>query len=128
MNRFEMAGEMLEKNIVNLTNAELATLTEITHKFQTNWNTIRNEWENRSKGNPMSALTQDGKQIDISYRDTETAKYDTCATLLTKKDLNHITKFSVDMKAVKAVKDIYKQLVEGGAIATKTSIVVAVED
>ena len=127
MNNFEMAGNLLDRNITSLERSELALLTVVAHKFKGNWDTIRKEWDRRADGKVMSASV-DGKIVDIDYMTKETASYDKSATLLGKKELTQITKYSVNMTAVKVLKDTYKKLLDGGAISAKTSVCVEVKD
>lgn len=127
MNNFEMAGNLLDRNITSLERSELALLTVVAHKFKGNWDTIRKEWDRRADGKVMSASV-DGKIVDIDYMTKETASYDKSATLLGKKELTQITKYSVNMTAVKVLKDTYKKLLDGGAISSKTSVCVEVKD
>lgn len=127
MLNYETAGTLLDRNITSLERTELALLTVVAHKFKGNWDTIRKEWDRRAAGKKMTASV-DGKVVDIDYMTKESASYPKTATLLGKKDLTRITKYSVDMTAVKAIKDVYQTLLDGGALTAKTSVCVEVKD
>lgn len=127
MNQYEYAGELLDRNLASLEPNDLALLTVVVHKFKNNWDNLRAEWDKRSKGAKKSASIN-GKVVDIDYMTKETASYDKCATILGKRELTEITKYGVNMSAVKAIKATYQKLLENGAIVAKTSICVEVKD
>ena len=124
--KFTLAGELLQKNLSTLTPKELAILTEISYKCKSNWDAIRDEWDNRAKGNPLAQLVDDTK-IEVSYKNISKADYKTCANVLSTRELKQITKYSVDITKVRAL-ELYSKLVDEGAITESMTIAVSVKD
>lgn len=123
---FTQAGVLAQKNLSTLTPKELAILTEISHKCKGMWDAIRDEWDNRAKGNPLAQLVDD-TSIEVSYKNISKADYKACSSVLSSRELKQITKYSVDITKVRAL-EFYDKLVGEGAITESKTIAVSVKD